>query len=176
MDDKLCATIEGWFPPPHGLAEIKNTYGDIVLKETKPNQYVISSPAHWENNHMASATIPGYPKKVYMHNLMAPMAIEAFRQCVALGDGYQITKLGCFNPRTKRSQPRSPSCHSWGIAFDLNPDTNKAFRIKTVEDLARKSTDIPQTWINVFKSIGFTWGGDFSSYYDPMHFQYCSGY
>jgi len=79
-----------------------------------------------------------------------------------LGDTYG----GCFNFRAKRSSSKL-STHSWGIALDLNPETNGMGR----------EGDMAPGIVEVFESFGFTWGGRWSGAgKDPMHFQFCSGY
>lgn len=175
MDIQVCSAIPGWFPPPQGLPEIKHVYGDLQLKPNSHKEFDIVGPPHWESDNMMKVSVPGYSKQVYVNKKMAPMMVEGFRQCAALGDGYVIKHLGCFAPRPKRSNA-DPSVHSWAAAFDLNPDQNPALRIKSAADLAKKKCDIPAAWVHIFKSIGFVWGGNFSSFYDPMHFQFCSGY
>ena len=73
---------------------------------------------------------------------------------------------GCFNFRAKRSGSKL-STHAWGIAIDLNPETNGMGR----------DGDMPAGIVRVFESFGFTWGGRWSGAgKDPMHFQFCSGY
>jgi hypothetical protein len=73
---------------------------------------------------------------------------------------------GCYNVRSKRSGNRL-STHAWGIAIDLNPETN---------GMGRRG-DLSAEVVEVFESFGFTWGGRWAgSGRDPMHFQYCTGY
>lgn len=111
---------------------------------------------------------------LYLNKKIEPMLRAALEMCEAIG-GYTITKIGCFAPRAKRSNS-DLSLHSWGVAVDINPDTNPPLRIRTAADLERRKRDIPDEWVEAFKSIGWTWGGDFRSFYDPMHFQWATGY
>jgi hypothetical protein len=76
---------------------------------------------------------------------------------------YRVTVAGTFacrainNPHEPGSQ--TPSNHSWPTAIDINP-ANNSFN--------GGRGDIPQWFIDVFTSEGFTWGGTWG---DPMHFE-----
>jgi hypothetical protein len=73
---------------------------------------------------------------------------------------------GCFAFRQQRTGSR-PSAHSWGIAIDLNSETN--------QQGTKGSMDA--NLVAVFQSAGFTWGGDWEGKTrDPVHFQFCTGY
>lgn len=170
MEAALCEQIRGWFPAPHGIQAIRATFGDLVVANDR-----IVAPEGWEAYNMIPTPLPGYSKPVYVNKHVIPMLVEALRQCLALGDGYQLKTIGCFAPRQKRSS-NAMSTHSWGIAVDINADDNPPLYIRGTADLARRKKTIPDAWVAVFKSIGLVWGGDFSSYYDPMHFQWCSGF
>jgi hypothetical protein len=73
---------------------------------------------------------------------------------------------GCFNFRGKRTIDKL-STHCWGIAIDLNTQTNAQ----------GGAGDMPPEVVEIFRAAGFKWGGDWSGKSkDPMHFQYCTGY
>jgi hypothetical protein len=59
-----------------------------------------------------------------------------------------------------------PSNHSWGLAVDINSDTNP--RQFTFE------SDLPVAVIPMWWNCGFYWGGWYRGHtpYDPMHFEY----
>ncbi len=161
IDPATCSTIPGWFPPPHGLAALKQTYGKF---------YVVDGaivPEVWEERNMVMLRdLPGVTGRLYVNRLVAPILRAALAACVALKDGYTIKTLGCFAPRPKRING-DLSTHSWGIAVDLNAAQNP-MRSPMVRD-------IPDAWIAEFEKRGFTWGGRFPTP-DAMHFQYVSGY
>jgi len=79
----------------------------------------------------------------------------------------QITSLGgCFSFRPQPTGTKL-STHSWGIAIDLNPETNAQ----------GTAGDIDSAIVDIFRKAGFQWGGDWEgSSRDPMHFQFFSGY
>lgn len=68
---------------------------------------------------------------------------------------------GCFNIRNVRGSS-NVSCHAYGLAIDLNCDTNP---------LGGKSS-LSAEFVKAWKDAGFSWGGDFQSRKDPMHFSF----
>jgi len=62
----------------------------------------------------------------------------------------QITSLGgCFSFRPQPTGTKL-STHSWGIAIDLNPETNAQ----------GTAGDIDSAIVDIFRKAGFQWGGD----------------
>ncbi len=172
MDQPVCANIVGWFPPPHGIDAIRRQYGDISVSAGG----VILGPTHWEDRNMIMVhDFPLHePKALYVNRQIEPMLRELLREWKALG-GYELRTLGCFSPRMKRSS-NTLSMHSWGVAVDVNADDNLPMRIRTPNDLLMRRKTIPDEWILAAKAMGWVWGGDFKSYWDPMHIQWASGY
>ena len=73
---------------------------------------------------------------------------------------------GCFAFRPQRTGSKL-SAHSWGIAIDLNPESNPQ----------GSAGNMDAELIDIFRSAGFEWGGDWQGKArDPMHFQFCTGY
>lgn len=61
---------------------------------------------------------------------------------------------------------RIKSNHAWPVAVDINPGQNPMrYDNKLV-------TDLPSEVVNIFKSEGFRWGGNYKSVKDAMHFEY----
>jgi hypothetical protein len=79
----------------------------------------------------------------------------------------QITSFGgCFAFRPQRTGAKL-STHAWGIALDLNPESNAQ----------GTAGNMNPGIVAIFKEVGFTWGGEWQgSKRDPMHFQFCTGY
>ena len=163
-----------WTSPPHGLAAIKATFGDIRVASGKV------SPASWESANMVVVwDFPGLPPRpdgsprpLYVNRTIVEPLRAALAACVALGDGYAIRTIGCFAPRLKRVNG-DLSTHSWGVAIDINADTNPLAAPGVV--LADAVRDMPDAWVEVFQGLGWTWGGRFPRP-DPMHYQFCSGF
>lgn len=165
VDASLVAAIAGWFPPPDGYMQLVARFGAIQVR----NDQVITPG--WESAHMMIARADWMPTgRLYINRGIWPALQASFEACLALGDGYQIRTLGCFAPRCKRVNG-DLSTHSWGVAIDLNADTNplQAHGGPVI-------TDIPTAWIAEFQKRGFTSGLDFSGRKDPMHLQFCQNY
>jgi LysM repeat protein len=159
--------------PPHGLAEIKSTFGDIW-------QYISADGSlkpSWEAEHFGKVRLPfaiplSWKPSLKVLNLYCHVKMkEAFKAVFTEIENKNLankieTYGGCFNYRSKRYGSKL-STHCWGIAIDLNPETN---RMGTSGNMDSRIVDI-------FKRHGFTWGGDWTGRSkDPMHFQFCSGY
>ena len=126
-------------------------------------------PGTWEGN--------GH----YVHRLVEPYLREALRRCDAAGCLGYISRIGCFVFRHQRHDPKRPiSYHSFACAVDINASDNSAKRLK----------DYPAPWspawntfwpngvaralVEAFESVGWTWGGRWHKFIDPMHFQLVS--
>jgi hypothetical protein len=61
---------------------------------------------------------------------------------------------GCYNPRFINDKPAKPSTHSYGLSCDFN------------------HTVFSREFVEIWKRYGFSWGGDWCSFKDWMHFSY----
>lgn len=160
-------------PVPHGLEEILAAFGNIYDYITEDGRV----SAAWEAEHFSRAKLPfsiplSWDKTVevgrlYCNSRLTGIMGDVFRAIEREGLKGQVRTFGgCYNFRGKRSSHKL-STHCWGIAIDLNPETN---RMGTPGDMHPGIVDI-------FREFGFKWGGDWSGRSkDPMHFQYCTGY
>jgi hypothetical protein len=165
--------ISGELTPPHGLEEVLATFGDIrkYIKEDG------TLDGKWESDQLARAKLPfSIPlswdpskavKTLYCHKKLTDIFVEVFTTIEKEGLKDQVkTYGGCYNYRQKRKNSKL-STHSWGIAIDLNPQTN---RMGTAGDMH------PEV-VEILRKAGFKWGGDWPrDGKDPMHFQFCTGY
>ena len=157
--------------PPHGFQGVCRVFGFI-------EEYVRDddtlSPS-WEKEMLGYARLPfalplsWAPEKkvtrIRCHRLLVPVFKALFQEIVERGLRPLVrTYGGCFCFRRMRGGSHL-STHSWGIAIDLNPNTNPL----------GSSGDMAPELVELFGEFGFTWGGTFSRP-DPMHFQFCSGY
>lgn len=126
--------------------------------------------------------LPGVPARFYVqaHRLVEPYLREALRRA-QLSSDYEIERLGGFNFRHIRHDPKRPlSMHSWGIAVDINARDNFAKSFKRgskpapFTDLWRDiwPQGMDENFVKAFKSCGWFWGGDWQTYADPMHFEW----
>ena len=165
--------VVAWPAPPHGFQAVRDTFGDLLAYLADDG----GIDPNWEVERMARATLP-FPiplawntaqsaTSIRCHKLIVPLLEEVFRQIDARGlKGAVRTYGGGYVFRAKRNGVK-PSTHSWGIAIDLNPNTNAM----------GSAGDMDPRLVDLFEGYGFTWGGRWSGgNKDPMHFQYCSGY
>ena len=59
------------------------------------------------------------------------------------------------------------SYHNYGLALDINIAKNGVQLYKADSAAKWNATGVPQA----AKALGFKWGGDYSSYHDPVHFE-----
>jgi hypothetical protein len=97
------------------------------------------------------------------HRLMFKQLRGALAEIQARGLANKIHSAdGCYVPRfIERNPHNSISLHTWGIAIDINAAQNP---------INHTSTQDPRV-VSIFKKWGYTWGGDWASPKDPMHFQ-----
>lgn len=159
--------------PPHGLDQIVSTFGDIFAYIREDD----TLDPRWQTEQLATVPLP-FPivlswdrsrrvERITCHKLLQPALEEVVRAILKAGLQSKITSFGgCFSFRPQRSGTKL-STHSWGIAIDLNPESN-----------AQGTTgDMDPGIVAIFTRGGFVWGGDWQgSARDPMHFQFCTGY
>jgi hypothetical protein len=160
-------------PVPNGLNQILATFGD--LRPFIQDDGTLST--NWEIEQMTRSVLPfGIPlsgnpgaivTKIECHHLLSAVFLQVFNKIAEAGLQSKITSYGgCYAGRAKRTSTHW-SAHAWGIAIDLNVATNQQ----------GTKGDMDPGVIEVFRSFGFKWGGEFSgASIDPMHFQYCTGY
>jgi hypothetical protein len=159
--------------PPHGLDEMCATFGDIFGYIAKDHTL---NPA-WQTDFLARVALP-FPLTISWdhsqtasaftcHKGMVNTFAGVFDRIQASGLQNKITSFGgCFSFRPQRTGSKL-SAHAWGIAIDLNPETNQQ----------GTAGDMDPAVIAVFREAGFKWGGDWTGKTrDPMHFQFCTGY
>ena len=73
---------------------------------------------------------------------------------------------GSYVYRANRNDASKLSNHSYGIALDFAPDENPN-RSAWKDD----GTMLPKWFIEIWKTLGFRWGGDFTTTKDAMHFE-----
>ena len=159
--------------PPHGLDEICATFGDIFGYIAKDHTL---EPA-WQTEFLGRITL-SFPliiswdhsqrvTAITCHKLLTKTFVAVFDRIQSSGLQSKITSFGgCFSFRPQRTGSKL-STHAWGIAIDLNPETNQQ----------GTEGDMDPAVITIFREAGFKWGGDWQGKTrHPMHFQFCTGY
>lgn len=75
-----------------------------------------------------------------------------------------LSSSGGYNKRPKRPPATGWSNHSWGLAGDVNAGANPMQRTLR--------TDMPPGTSAKARSLGLSWGGDWTGTKDPMHFEF----
>jgi hypothetical protein len=169
------AAVETELPlvAPNGLDEIISMFGDI-------REYIgmdgLLEP-RWHADFLSSADLP-FPlrlawdpsrtiTRMTCHRRMTGIYASLFAGIQDRGLQPAVKSFGgCFAFRPQRTGSKL-SAHSWGIAIDLNPETN----------LQGSAGNMDAGIIHLFRDAGFEWGGNWpGKTRDPMHFQFCTGY
>ncbi len=158
---------------PHGLNEIIASFGDI-------REYVGADgqlEARWQVDFLERVSLPFSLRlswdpsrtitRMTCHRRMARVFSTVLGCIQERGIQGRITTFGgCFAFRPQRSGSKL-STHCWGIAIDLNPESNPQ----------GSAGNMDAELIEIFRRAGFEWGGDWQGKTrDPMHFQFCTGY
>ena len=117
----------------------------------------------WIEANIAEAEVP-ILGSVTCHRVMIPQLAQALAEIEAEGLASLIRAedyAGCYAPRFIDRDPDLPlSNHAFGLAIDLNSDTN---HLGTEGDMDPRVVEIFEKW-------GFEWGGNWDRP-DPMHFE-----
>ncbi|HEX2923651.1 MAG TPA: M15 family metallopeptidase [Chloroflexota bacterium] len=118
---------------------------------------------------LVTVYIQGWP--IQVHEKAAP----AFREVASRLESVNYTiqePIQSYNWRDVRGHTVM-SFHSFGIAVDINPETNPECGVTTYcrcyNDMV---TDMPHEFVQAFRDSGFDWGGDWTGHPDPMHFEW----
>ena len=129
------------------------------------NMGVFGDPrsAGWRENNITSIQAAN-GMTVQVHKAAA----DAFKGFLdeLVGQGYNIKSLGGYNLRNKRGG-NSLSEHAFGNAIDINPGENPMGK--------NLVTDMPANIRELAAKYGLSWGGDWKSVKDAMHFEWKGG-
>jgi hypothetical protein len=145
---------------------VKQRFGEFSFRPTGGDDIEIDP--EWEEANIVTVDVP--PLGLFeCHRLVVPYvrsAIEDLRSSGLIGEidpnDFQLAG-GCFNSRLIRGGDKgfALSRHSWGIAIDINPSTNR------YEGEVSLSDGFGQT----FRDWGFSWGAGWLRP-DGMHFEW----
>lgn len=121
----------------------------------------------WDIPNDINADLPCLPNRLYINKDMVAPLERALRKLIAAYKAGKLKKSdslktwdGCYVIRNVRGSSTSLSRHSWAMAFDINAAWN-GLGVKPV---------FSKEFVDIFKSEGFYWGGDFTRK-DGMHFE-----
>lgn len=152
---------------PACYEDVGKIFGSFKYRDTDDGNIKILGD--WKQQNLCTVILPIVGKKT-IHRKMVNVFMTALCEIavtIGMDDGTSspIIQFGTWAPRHMMHNPkRKLSLHSWGIACDVNWKDNKVGTAGNMDDRI----------IGVFKSHGFTYGGDWAGKSrDPMHFQYC---
>ena len=147
-------------PLPQGSAEL-GLGGTMNFKILEDGW--IEPDESWVQANLTQAEVP-ILGTVTCHRVMIPQLLGALSEIDQAGLDSLIRPedyAGCYAPRFIDRDPDLPlSNHAFGLAIDLNSDTN---RLGTRGDMDPRIVEIFERW-------GFEWGGR-GERPDPMHFE-----
>lgn len=103
--------------------------------------------------------------------LVAPCLKSVESQIKAANIGYEVRMFGCYR---FDQEIGFSSYHTYGAACDLNWDTNPEIKGLNLSPPCNYDGeyDMPQEYVTIFQNNGFTWGGEWCSLKDYMHFEW----
>lgn len=147
-------------PLPMGRAELG--LGGTMNFQILDSGWIRPDPA-WVEANIVKAPVP-ILGSVVCHRVMVPQLAAALGEIEQAGLALAIRPenyAGCYAPRFIDRNPDLPlSNHAFGLAIDLNSDTNT---LGTLGDMDPRVVEIFEKW-------GFEWGGGWDRP-DPMHFE-----
>lgn len=129
------------------------------------------------------SALPGIPPHWYFqcHRFVAPHLRRALERARRDAPEYEIVRAASFVFRHQRHDIRRPlSLHSWGIAIDIDAPQNQAREFapgKTPRPFSAEWAELwpkglPESFVAAFEAEGWTWGGRWRGFVDPMHLQW----
>jgi hypothetical protein len=145
----------------------------LIVWKRKAIWYYIKLPINMATDYLNSLKIEMLNPKV------RPLFQQLFDKIKA--SGYDVIITSTYRDYTKAKQlnqedARNPliSFHTYGLACDINivnQKTDKRY-MKATSKAEWEATGIPK----LIRSFPARWGGDFSTYYDPIHIDFGNKY
>lgn len=147
-------------------AQVKLKFGEFALRPDASGSGFIADPA-WKERWIVTTRVPQLGLVACNSAILGDLT-AAMREVTADGLGNTVHTAdfaregGCYSPRTARlSRGVAVSSHSWGIAVDINVDTNP---------LGARPRQDPRL-VAIMEKHGFYWGGRFLRS-DGAHFEW----
>jgi hypothetical protein len=141
--------------------ELKTRFGEFAVGLPYGSDWIRLDPA-FLRRYIVTRRVP-ILGSVTCHRTMIPPLRAALGELRRRGLSRLVNPgdyAGCYAPR--RIQPRGQlSLHAWGVAIDLNASANPF--------MGRSRQD--RRLVRAMQRHGFTWGGEWPTRPDPMHFE-----
>jgi hypothetical protein len=147
---------------PARQAELKARFGEPAVRLPYGDDWVTLDRGFLRRS-IVTRPVPVLGS-VTCHREMVPALRAALRELDRRGLARLVDPgdyAGCYAPRRIRPGG-SLSLHAWGLAVDLNASANP---------FGGRSRQDPRL-VSIMERHGFTWGGDFPTTPDPMHFEF----
>lgn len=160
------ATALAGIDQPLSTVAIKERFGEFAFRPRPGGKIDIEEA--WEEANIVTVTVPRLGL-FECHRKMVPYVRAALAQVEREGlygeldpDDFQAAG-GCFNSRLMKGGDKgfALSRHAWGVAFDLNPSTNRYGEEVTLHPRIGQ----------IFRDWGFAWGAGWTVP-DGMHFEW----
>lgn len=145
---------------PH--VRIKERFGEFAYKPPPDGKREFEQDPTWRSENLVTREVP-ILGQVTCHRLVIDAIAGALGELEAANLAHLVDPTefaGCWNSRLV-VPGADLSHHAWGVAFDINYDTNVT---------GRESQQDPRL-VDIFDQWGFTWGGEWLIR-DPAHFEY----
>jgi hypothetical protein len=147
---------------PARPAELKLRFGEPAVRLPYGDDWVTLDPGFRRRN-LRTGTVP-ILGSVTCHRAMLPRLRAALGELERRGLERLVDAgdfAGCYAPR-RISPDGALSLHAWGLAVDLNASSNP---------FGGRSRQDPRL-VRTLRRHGFSWGGDWPTRPDPMHFEF----
>lgn len=149
--------------PIYGEGGNRKQYSEATLKQLFGDHGTAAS--HPEISSKLT-TVDFLGKRVQVHSLAASCLTAVANDLK--NSTYTIRMMGCYRfDGTGFGQIGTKSYHTYGVACDINWDTNKYY-----SSASGGPHDIPDEFVTAFHNHGWSWGGGWSSPKDYMHFEF----
>ncbi len=163
------------FSPLVGNKSRAKIFGSFRYKSVGPDSDDIIILDDWASKNIRAVEIPqlkgikGAPLsgKIAFHRLADEQLANLFKEWEEAGlMNLVLTWAGSFVPRYVRGRRGVLSNHSFGSAFDINPEWNGLGRVPAIVGQKGSIREL----VKIANRNGFYWGGHFSRL-DGMHFE-----